>query len=147
MPQVTQRLIRLILGHLGHSLMYASRYLLAIDPTIVSKVMGKMAQVQRFPEGNPTSSQRVTRTGHDGAIAFFLIRIGSSWQCLPVLSRLISGQTKPSHVTVDSSGVAHATTFWEVVLAMVFQPDVWLLTPTLPKPSASMDGVSHPVDS
>jgi hypothetical protein len=121
MPQVTQRLIRLILGQLGHSLMYASRYILAIDPTYVSKVMGKMAGVQRWTEGNPTSSQRVTLTGHYWAIAGFLIRIGSSWQCLPVLSRLMKGQTKPSHFTVDSSGVAHPTTFWEVVLAMVFQ--------------------------
>ena len=115
-----KRLIQLILEQLGYSLLFASRYLLAIDPTYVSKAMGQMAGVQRWTESNPTAG-RTSLIGHYWSIAGFLMRIGTSWQCLPVLSRLISGQTKPSQFTVDADGIAYPTTFWEVVLAMVFQ--------------------------
>jgi hypothetical protein len=121
LTQVTHSLIRLILGQLGDSLLYASHYLLAIDPTDVSKVMGKMAGVQRWTEGGPTSQKQVSLTGHYWAIAGFLMRLSSCWQGVPVLSPLMKGQTKPSHFTVNPGGVAHPTTFWEVVLAMVFQ--------------------------
>lgn len=121
LPQVTESLIDLLVQQLGDRLLYANRYLVGIDTTYAAKVKGRMQGVQRWKEKSQNPDRAMSVVGHHWAIAGLLSRIGQSWRCFPLLSRLISGNTSPSQFTVAKSGETHRTTFWEVVLAVIFQ--------------------------
>lgn len=131
LPRVTERLIALIFTQLGHQLLYAGYYLLGIDTTYVKKSPGQMLGVQRWTENGGKSQSRTTVVGHQWAIAGFLHRIGHRWQALPVISRLISGQSCPSHVVVNASGQARRQCFWDAVIAVVLQVATYVTTAPL----------------
>ena len=90
--------MQLCVSQLSDSLLYANRYLVAIDTTFVTKVCGRMLGVQKWSE--KTSTSKVSVIGHHWAILELLNFINGKWQCLPLLSRLISGQNRPSHFVV-----------------------------------------------
>ena len=111
--EVGKSLIRLCVSELGEQLLYANRYIVAVDTTFVSKVLGRrttklsvlfMIGVQKWTQKSTT--EKVSVIGHQWAIASFLCFIDDKWRSFPILSRLISGQTKPSHFAVDSQGEA-----------------------------------------
>jgi hypothetical protein len=45
--------------------------------------------------------------------------IDDKWRSFPILSRLISGQTRPSHFAVDSQGKATKMNFFDSIIAMI----------------------------
>jgi hypothetical protein len=110
-------LIRLCLSELGNQLLYANRYLVAVDTTFVSKALGRMIGVQKWSQ--KSANDKVTVIGHQWGIASLLSFIDDKWRCFPILSRLISGQTKPSHFAVDSQGTATKMNFFEPIIAMI----------------------------
>jgi hypothetical protein len=118
--QVSERLMALVLDKLGHGLLYAHRYLVAIDTTYALKVKGRMLGVQRWSQSSQNPDRKATVVGHHWAIAGLLSFIDSQWQCFPLLTRLISGQTRPSHFVVSPEGESSAMSFWDAVLAVVF---------------------------
>ena len=58
--------------------------------------------------------------GHQWVIAGFLALVKHQWHCLPVISRLISGKSNPSHFVVDTQGNAQPMGIVSTVLAAVF---------------------------
>ena len=50
----------------------------------------------------------------------FLARLNQQWHCLPVVSRLISGKSNPSHFVVDTQGNAQPLGIVDAALAAVF---------------------------
>jgi len=118
---LTSKLIRLVIAEEGAALRYGSHYLIGIDTTFAAKVQGRMLGVQKWRQKSQNPDRGKSIVGHHWAIAGFLARIGNRWRCLPVLTRLISGQIKPSHIVVDASGAARTATFWDTTVAMVRQ--------------------------
>ena len=116
---VTQQLISLCLSELGAKLLYANRYILAIDTTFVAKVLGKMSGVQRWCQSTDGKATSVSIIGHHWGICGLLGFITGKWRCFPILSRLISGQHRPSHFVLSRDGVATKMCFFETVIARV----------------------------
>ena len=102
--EVATSLIRLCLSELGTQLLYANRYIVAVDTTFVRKALGRMIGVQKWSQ--KSANEKVTVIGHQWGIASLLCFIDDKWRSFPILSRLISGQTRPSHFAVDSQGTA-----------------------------------------
>ena len=119
LPQVTQHLIGLLIKQLGQALLYAGRYVVAVDTTFAQKVKGRMQGVQRWTENSQNPKRKTSVVGHHWGIAGLLHRIGQRWQCWPVMTKLISGQNHPCHFVVDEHGQAAPQTFWDAVLALV----------------------------
>lgn len=119
LPQVTQHLIGLLIKQLGQALLYAGRYVVAVDTTFAQKVKGRMQGVQRWTENSQNPKRKTSVVGHHWGIAGLLHRIGQRWQCWPVMTKLISGQNHPCHFVVDEHGQAARQTFWDAVLALV----------------------------
>ena len=117
--QVTQHLIGLLIKQLGQALLYAGRYVVAVDTTFAQKVKGRMQGVQRWTENSQNPKRKTSVVGHHWGIAGLLHRIGQRWQCWPVMTKLISGQNHPCHFVVDEHGQAAPQTFWDAVLALV----------------------------
>jgi hypothetical protein len=115
--EVAKSLIRLCLSELGTQLLYANRYIVAVDTTFVTKVLGRMIGVQKWSQ--KSANEKVSVIGHHWAIASFLCFIDHKWRSFPILSRLISGQTRPSHFAVDSHGEATKMNFFDPIIAMI----------------------------
>ncbi len=94
MTALTSKLMRLVIAELGATLRYGSHYLIGIDTTFAAKVQGRMLGVQKWRQKSQNPDRGKSIVGHHWAIAGFLARIGNRWRCLPVLTRLISGQIK-----------------------------------------------------
>lgn len=118
LSEVIESMIDLLLSELGDSLSYAGHLLLAVDPTMVKKVKGKMSGVQKWRQNSTHPDKQVI--GHQWVIAGFLARVKHQWHCLPVISRLISGKSNPSHFVVDTQGNAQPMGIIAAVLAAVF---------------------------
>ncbi|MCP4104524.1 MAG: transposase [Desulfobacteraceae bacterium] len=121
MNQVTLILLKLLLRELGDAVLYGGCYIIALDPTYVAKVKGKMAGVQMWKQNsdNPDRGEQVT--GHNWAIGGLPVRLGDMWRCFPIRTRLISGKLNPSHFVVSPKGECHPMSFREAVPALVFQ--------------------------
>jgi hypothetical protein len=115
--EVAKRLIGLCLSELGSQLLYANRYIVAVDTTFVTKVLGRMIGVQKWSQKSAT--EKVSVIGHHWAIASFLCFIDHKWRSFPILSRLISGQTRPSHFAVNTQGEATKMNFFDPIIAMI----------------------------
>jgi hypothetical protein len=115
--EVGKSLIRLCLSELGNQLLYANRYIVAVDTTFVTKALGHMIGVQKWTQKSAT--EKVSVIGHHWAIASFLCFVDNKWRSFPILSRLISGQTRPSHFVVDSHGEATKMSFFDPIIAMI----------------------------
>ena len=115
--EVAKSLIRLCLSELGEQLLYANRYIVAVDTTFVTKVLGRMIGVQKWSKKSAT--EKVSVIGHQWGIASLLCFIDDKWRSFPILSRLISGQTRPSHFAVDSQGKATPMGFFGPIIAMI----------------------------
>jgi len=119
LDQLLRQLIQLCLDQLSDSLLYANRYLIAIDTTFVKKVRGSMLGVQKWSKKVAESKLKII--AHHWAILGLLRQSNGKWQCLPLLSRLISGKSRPSHFVVDPNGNATPMSFWDTTIAMVAQ--------------------------
>jgi len=115
--EVSTSLIRLCLSELGNQLLYANRYIVAVDTTFVRKALGRMTGVQKWSQ--KSAAEKVTVIGHQWGIASLLCFIDDKWRSFPILSRLISGQTRPSHFTVDTQGTATKMNFFDSIIAMI----------------------------
>ena len=118
LPKLTESLIALLLSELDGSLSYAGHLIFAVDPTFVKKVKGKMSGVQKWRQNSTTSDKHVI--GHQWLIGGFLTRVKHHWHCLPVISRLISGKSNPSHIAVDPQGNAQPMGIVDTALSAVF---------------------------
>jgi hypothetical protein len=56
--EVAKSLIRLCLSELGTQLLYANRYIVAVDTTFVTKVLGRMIGVQKWSQ--KSANEKVT---------------------------------------------------------------------------------------
>ncbi len=121
MPLVTQQLISLCISELGDALLYANRYVVALDTTFVQKVLGQMPGVQRWSQNTKKRATNVSIIGHHWGICGLLSFMAGKWRCFPILPRLISGQIRPSHFIVGTDGVAAKMDFWDTVIAMIVQ--------------------------
>lgn len=121
LTQVTAQLVSLLGEHLGEALLWGGAYLVALDTTFIAKVKGRMLGVQRWKitSDNPDRGEHLT--GHQWALAGLLARFQQRELCFPVLTRLVSGARNPSHFKVSPEGVVSPMTFWDCVLAVVFQ--------------------------
>ena len=118
LSKVIETTIHLILSQLGDLLYYAGYLLVAVDPTTIKKVKGKMSGVQKWQQSSAQLDKQVV--GHQWVIGGFLARLNQQWHCLPVISRLISGKSNPSHFVVDTQGNAQPMGIVDAVLAAVF---------------------------
>jgi hypothetical protein len=121
MHQVMLALIGLLQQELGERLRYAGRYVIAIDPTFVAKVKGRMLGVQTWREHSENPDRGPQVTGHQWMLGGPLAKVGERWRCFPVWSRLVSGKQHPSHFVVLPDGEAHRMSIWETAIAMVSQ--------------------------
>lgn len=121
MDQVIQALIGLLQQELGESLTYAGRYVIAIDPTFVAKVKGRMLGVQTWREHSENPDRGTQVTGHQWMLGGLLAKLGDRWRGFPVWSRLVSGKQQPSHFVVSPDGQAHRMSIWETAIAMISQ--------------------------
>ncbi len=119
--QVMRSLVGLLQRELGEALLYAGRYVLAFDPTFVAKVKGRMLGVQAWRQHSENPDRGTQVIGHHWLLGGMLAKLGASWRCFPVWSRLISGQQQPSHFVGTADGTLHVMTIWETTMAMVFQ--------------------------
>jgi hypothetical protein len=119
--QVMLALIGLLQQELGDTLKYAGRYVIALDPTFVAKVKGRMLGVQTWREHSENPDRGTQVTGHQWMLGGLLTKLGERWRCFPVWSRLVSGKQNPSHFVVSPDGEAHRMSIWETAIAMISQ--------------------------
>jgi len=119
--QVQCCLVSLLQRELGEALRYSGRYVLAFDPTFVAKVKGRMLGVQAWRQQSENPDRGTQVVGHHWLLGGMLAKLGASWRCFPVWSRLISGQRAPSHFVGTADGQLHVMTIWETTMAMVLQ--------------------------
>jgi len=120
MIQVSKAMIRLLLKVLADKLYICKAFLLSIDTTFTAKASKKMTGVQKWKDhsGNPDRGSYIT--GHHWAIAGLISRLANRFLCWPILTRMISGKTNPSHYVSTPDGL-YPMTFWDSVIAMVLQ--------------------------
>lgn len=116
---VIHRLISLCCTELGEALLYANRYIIAIDTLLVQKVFGKMSGVQKWHQSPTSTAKQDSIIGHHWAICGLLAPIKEKWHRFPIATRLISGQKCASHFVSGTDGVAHKMCFFETVRALV----------------------------
>jgi hypothetical protein len=121
MDRVMQSLLGLLQQELGEGLTYAGRYVIALDPTYVAKVKGRMLGVQTWRQHSENPERGTQVTGHQWLLGGLLTQLGERWRCFPVWSRLVSGKQHPSHFVVSPEGEAHRMSLWETTLAMISQ--------------------------
>ena len=135
--QVMLALIGLLQQELGERLTYAGRYILGIDPTFVAKVKGRMVGVQKWREHSQNPDRGVQVVGHQWMLGGLLARLDEHWRCFPIWSRLVSGQTHPSHFVASDGDEnhseketpgAHPMSIWETAIAMILQASSMLDT-------------------
>lgn len=115
----------LLIDKLRGSLLIHGKYLAWLDTTLISKVKGRMAGVQKWHDhsGNPDRGDRIV--GHHWALAG-LLGIGvvggaTANLCFPLLANLISGQLNPLGFVVNAVGQAQLMTFWDTVCPLLAQ--------------------------
>lgn len=121
MIQVMRALIGLLQQELGDTLRYAGRSVIALDPTYVAKVKGRMLGVQRWREHSDNPDRGTQVTGHQWLLGGPLVKLGERWRCFPVWSRLVSGKRHPSHFVVSPAGEVQVMSLWDTAMAMVSQ--------------------------
>jgi hypothetical protein len=126
MTQMMRSLVGGLQQELGESLLYAGRYVLAVDPTSVAKVKGRMAGVQRWREHSTNPDRQTQVIGHQWMLGGLLTKLGDRWRCLPVWLRLVSGKRSPSHFVVSATGEARPMTIGDTALSVVFQAQMML---------------------
>lgn len=120
MNQVAETMIRPLLKVLADKLYICKALLLCIDTTFAAKASKKMPGVQKWKDhsGNPDRGGYIT--GHHWAIAGLISRLANRFLCWPVLTRMISGKSNPSHYVSTPEGL-RPMNFWDSVIAMVLQ--------------------------
>jgi hypothetical protein len=119
--QVMLALVGLLQQELGDALRYGGRYVMALDPTYVAKVKGRMLGVQRWREHSEHPDRGMQITGHQWMLGGLLAKLGDRWRCFPIWSRLVSGKQHSSHFVVSPAGEAQVMTIWDTAIAVVLQ--------------------------
>ena len=102
MTQVMRALIGLLQQELGERLQYAGRYVIAIDPTYVAKVKGRMPGVQTWRQHSKNPGRSTQVIGHQWMLGGVLSKLGGRWRCFPIWSRLVSGKQHPRLAVEDT---------------------------------------------
>jgi hypothetical protein len=120
MNQVSKTMVHLLVKVLADSLYVCGAFLFVVDTTFNAKASKKMLGVQKWKDhsGNPDRGQYLI--GHHWAIGGLIGQCADRFLCWPILTRMISGKKNPSHYVCTSDGL-HPMTFWDSVLALVFQ--------------------------
>lgn len=118
--QVSKILTSLLLRILADKLYIYGAFLLAIDTTYKAKASKKMIGVQRWKDHSGNPDRGGFCFGHHWAIGGLISQFSNRFLCWPILTRMISGKKNPSHYVSTPDGL-HPMTFWESVLAIVFQ--------------------------
>jgi hypothetical protein len=120
MSQVSKAMIRLLLKVLADKLYICRALLLSIDTTFTAKASKIMPGVQKWKDhsGNPDRGSYIT--GHHWAISGLVSHLANRFLCWPILTRMISGNSNPSHYVSTPEGLRHET-FWDSVIAIVLQ--------------------------
>lgn len=80
-----------------------------------------MIGTQRWCEKDSTSSFLTKWIGHQWAIAGFIARFGKEFRCFPLISRLLSGQSRPFEFCVKKAGEAQPIGRIQSILSMIYQ--------------------------
>ena len=120
MNQVARTLVRLVVETLKDKLCIHGAFLLAIDATYCAKNSKKMVGVQRWRERSSNADRQKCCVGHHWAIAGLISNLAGRFLCFPILTMMLSGRKNPFCYVGGSDGLAPMT-FWNTVLAMVFQ--------------------------
>lgn len=120
MNQVARTLIRLLVDTLRDKLYIYGAFLLAVDTTYTAKNSKKMIGIQKWIEHSGNADRGKHIIGHHWGIAGLISHFANRFLCWPILTMMISGKKNPSHYVCGSDGLCPMT-FWEPVLAMVFQ--------------------------
>ena len=129
MNQVSRILVRLLVETLKDKLYIHGAFLLAVDATYCAKNSKKMIGVQRWRERSSNADRQKHCVGHHWAIAGLISNLADRFLCFPILTMMLSGRKNPFCYVCGSeagtTGAMEATvrpmTFWDTVLAIVFQ--------------------------
>jgi hypothetical protein len=124
--QLCQVWIRVLLKGLKDRVWVHGALLIAVDTTFVAKVLGRMLGVQKWHEhsGNPDRGGFVI--AHHWALAGLIVKNLGQCLCFPILARLIPGQKQARQFVGAEEGI-ELTTFWDTVLAMIWQIRLYLV--------------------
>ena len=126
MNQVSRILVRLLVETLKDKLYIHGAFLLAVDATYCAKNSKKMIGVQRWRERSSNADRQKRCVGHHWALAGLISKLAGRFLCFPILTMMLSGRKNPfCYVCGTEAGTTEATvrpmTFWDTVLAIVFQ--------------------------
>jgi hypothetical protein len=120
-----KQVVTLIQTKFGDKALVFGAYLAWIDTSLISKIKGRMAGVQKWHDhsGNPDRGDRII--GHHWALAGLTCMgmVGGQAMslCFPLLADLISGSLNPIGFVVDAAGQAQRMGFWNSVCPLVAQ--------------------------
>jgi len=120
MNQVARTLVHLLVKILKDKLYIHGAFLLAADATYCAKNSKKMIGVQKWTERSGNADKGKSCIGHHWAIAGLISNLADRFLCFPILTMMLSGKKNPFCYVGDSDGL-RPMTFWDTVLAMVFQ--------------------------
>jgi hypothetical protein len=114
---VRQTMVKLLVTKLKDRLMIHGAYLLALDTTLVAKVLGKMDGVQKWHNSSGNPGQGEYAIGHHWGIIGLISTYGVGFLCWPLLARLIFGHNAVAFIA-GLNGIT-TMTFWDVTIALV----------------------------
>ena len=120
MNQVARTLVRLLTDTLKDKLYIYGAFLLAVDTTFNAKNSKKMIGIQKWKDHSGNADRGNYIIGHHWGIAGLISRFADRFLCWPIFTMMISGKKNPSHYVCGTDGL-RPMTFWNTVLAMVFQ--------------------------
>ena len=132
MNQVARILVHLLVDTMKDKLYIHGAFLLAVDSTYCAKNSRKMIGVQRWRERSSNADRQKCCVGHHWAIAGFITSLAGRFLCFPFLTMMLSGRKNPfCYVCGSEATQVRPATFWDTVLAMVFQTWQFLNETTL----------------
>jgi hypothetical protein len=121
MNQVARTLVRLLVDTLKDKLHIYGAFLLAVDTTHTAKNSKKMIGIQKWIQHSGNADRGKYIIGHHWGIAGLISGFANRFLCWPILTMMISGKKNPSHYVSEAKATLRPMTFWDSVLAMVFQ--------------------------
>lgn len=114
---VRQTMVRLLVDKLKDRLMVYDAYLLVLDTTLVTKVLGKMDGIQKWHNSSGNAKKGEYIIGHHWGIIGLISTFGVGFLCWPLVTRLIFGHNAVAFIA-GSNGIT-TMTFWDVTIALV----------------------------
>lgn len=128
MNQVSRILVRLLVETLKEKLCIHGAFLLAVDSTYCAKSSKRMIGVQRWRERSSNPDRQKCCLGHHWAIAGFITNLADRFLCFPFFTMMLSGKKNPlgyicgyETEATETKATVRPMTFWDTVIAMVFQ--------------------------